>query len=334
MSVLSADVNPISNNPIKNYCFTLFYESLPVLPASLPDGCGYLVFQRELCPETKREHLQGYVQLSSKLRFRAAKEFIRSLFPSTERLSPFIAIARGTPSDNRTYCTKSESRVPDTDPFEFGELSLPGARNDLKHVRAALLSGVTPSSAFKSDDSFVAPSLRYYRSWKSIMGDLTHHRDSAIDPIVVVHYGASGTGKTKSAFAAYPDAYVRPTGKWWDLYDGQQVVIYDDFDGSDCTFSQFKTWVDRYPCLVEPKGGSTKLQATTHIITTNVYPSHWWSKRVTGTHGRDAIWRRITAIVYYPAIGEEPITYNEPALFRALEENDYLESLDPKHKSD
>lgn len=164
------------------------------------------------------------------------------------------------------------------------------------------------------------------------MGDLLPERDKTIDPIVIVFYGKPRTGKTKRAHDEYPKAYVHDDGKWWCGYEGEKEVIYDDFDGNHCSFSAWKKWVDRYPMRVEFKGGGCQLAATIHIITTNVYPSHWWSKKVTGEDGRDAIWGRINKLVYYPGIGQEPITYDDPAVFRALPENEHRELLDPKRK--
>lgn len=185
--------------------------------------------------------------------------------------------------------------------------------------------------AIVSSLELTSPALRYNRSWKSTLAELAPHRSPEVDPVVIVLYGVPRTGKTKYAYSQYPSAYMHAPGKWWDFYEGEKVVIYDDFDGSDCTFSQFKTWFDRYPCFVEYKGGYLKLQATTHVITTNVYPSHWWSKRVTGLSGREAIWGRLSELHYFPAVGESATVYS-PAQFRTLEDNVYLETLDPKQK--
>jgi len=318
-----------SPHPAKNWCFTLFYTELPSFPISLPDGLRYLVFQRELCPTSRREHLQGYVQLSAKLRLRPVKLLLQSVFSTT--LNFHLAVARGTPDENIAYCTKSDTRLPDTDPVALGQSSGPGKRSDLTAVRNAILSGVTPLVALRDSPDLASSALRYQRSWGSFVAALAPHRDRSIDPVVIVYYGVTRTGKSKAAMDTYPNAFVHAPGKWFDFYEGEKVVIYDDFDGSDCTFSQFKTWFDRYPCFVEYKGGFHKLQATTHIVTTNVYPSHWWSKKVTGLLGRDAIWGRISEIHHYPSVDEGPTVYS-PAQFRALPDNEFLESLDPKQK--
>jgi len=298
-------------------------------PTELPEGVGYLVYQRELCPDSGREHIQGYVQFSKQYRLLQAKSRVQSMFSTGS--SPRMALANGTPEQNRVYCTKSESRKSGCEPVELGTMSRPGKRNDILAVRNALLSGKSVLDIIKTDDSLVSPTIRYYKTWKSVVAESIAPRDKSIAPIVKVYYGVPRGGKTKSAHDEYPDAYVHEDGKWWDDYSGEKVVIYDDFDGSHCTFSQFKKWVDRYPCRVEYKGGMCKLAATTHIITTNVYPSHWWSKKTTGQDGRDAIWGRITELKHWKAVGDEPIVY-VPAQFRALAENEHNEHLDPKRK--
>jgi len=92
-------------------------------------------------------------------------------------------------------------------------------------------------------------------------------------------------------------------------------------------FGDFKRYVDRYPAYVEVKGATIPLLATRFVITTNVFPSHWWSLKVTGTTGRDAIWRRITRVFVYLR-DSEPVE-KTPDEFRASEMFG-LELLDPK----
>ena len=68
--------------------------------------------------------------------------------------------------------------------------------------------------------------------------------------------GKTGTGKTRKALWKMPDAYIKPNGKWWPLYTGQQNVIMDDFRAHpDFTFDELLRVLDRYPHIVETKGG-------------------------------------------------------------------------------
>ena len=145
--------------------------------------------------------------------------------------------------------------------------------------------------------------LRFSRSRLVELSSLVSpkQRDPSCTPVCIVHYGAPGTGKSRGVFSAFPEAYPKASGKWWDHYDGQDTIIMDDFDGSFLSFGDFKRYVDRYPTLVEIKGSTVPLLATRWVITTNVYPSHWWSLNCTGESGRDAIWRRISRVYFYEA---------------------------------
>ena len=58
----------------KNWCFTLFeYETVPFVH-DLPEWASYIVFQEEECPRTGKSHIQGYVQLVSRLRMQGVKK--------------------------------------------------------------------------------------------------------------------------------------------------------------------------------------------------------------------------------------------------------------------
>lgn len=81
----------------------------------------YAVVGRESAPRTGSLHYQGYVRFQRNVRF----ERLRRLLPGAR-----LAIARGSPSSNRDYCTK------DGDFVEFGSCpeSQQGRRNDLNDL--------------------------------------------------------------------------------------------------------------------------------------------------------------------------------------------------------
>jgi len=71
---------------------------------------------------------------------------------------------------------------------------------------------------------------------------------------------------------------VTSDGKiWFDGYDGEDVVFFDEFDGS-ARYSYIKTITDRYDNIrVENKGGTSLLQRIKAvIINTNNPPGTWW----------------------------------------------------------
>lgn len=90
-------------------------------------------------------------------------------------------------------------------------------------------------------------------------------------------WGRTGTGKTRRAWEeAGLDAYPKdPSTKWWDGYRGQEHVVIDEFRGK-IAIEHMLRWLDRYPVIVERKGGSTVLRASSIWITSNLAPELWY----------------------------------------------------------
>lgn len=42
------------------------------------------------------------------------------------------------------------------------------------------------------------------------------------------HWGSTGTGKTRGVRERFPEAYLKSNTKWWDGYNGEDVVILDE----------------------------------------------------------------------------------------------------------
>lgn len=92
-----------------------------------------------------------------------------------------------------------------------------------------------------------------------------------------VYWGSTGTGKSRAAWGeAGMGAFPKdPRTKWWCGYRDHPRVIIDEFRGS-IDVSHMLRWLDRYPVIVENKGGSVVLSATDVWITTNLHPKDWY----------------------------------------------------------
>lgn len=120
---------------------------------------------------------------------------------------------------------------------------------------------------------------------------------------VHLHLGKTGTGKTYDAVHSVEnpsDVYIKDTGKWFDNYIGQPVIVMDDFAGASSHISLAETLrlLDAYRYQVEVKGSYEWLRATTIYVTSNLYPRAWykWESREEQYH---ALLRRFTTITYY-----------------------------------
>lgn len=108
---------------------------------------------------------------------------------------------------------------------------------------------------------------------------------------------------------SYPDAYWKQRSNWWDGYANHEHVVIDEFYGW-LPFDLLLRLCDRYPLLVETKGGQVQFSANTIVITTNKRPTEWYTNMYT-----PALIRRVDHWIIMPAIGETHTytsnTYNE-----------------------
>ncbi len=184
--------------------------------------------------------------------------------------------ARGSPLQNKAYCTKEDTRV--GGPWEVGVMKWQGYRSDLE----AVAEMVNEKCSIKEiANSFPNTFMRYHRGIDALKRALnTEPRKIGPEgPEVWIFWGDPGTGKTRTAFERWPDAYVKPNnGKWWDGYDGQETVIFDDFKGSAMSLHDFQRVIDRYPLQMEVKGGYVNVNATRYVFTSNHPPAEWYSE--------------------------------------------------------
>lgn len=114
-----------------NWCFTVFDCNVKPFDWERAE-IRYCVWQLETCPSSGRDHLQGFLQLTTKKRL----SFLKTLNSTAH-----WEIARGTVDENYAYCTKPESRK--EGPWSFGEPVKKGERSDLKRCMQLIQEGTS-----------------------------------------------------------------------------------------------------------------------------------------------------------------------------------------------
>ena len=166
-------------------------------------------------------------------------------------------------------------------------------RSDLLRLKDDLKAG---QSLIEISDNHFECYLKYNRSIKDYI--LLHTKPRSWVTELYIVTGKSGIGKSRDAWAQYPDAYALRkcnTGTlWWDGYEGQETVIIDDFYGW-MPFDTLLRLTDRYPMLVDIKGGAVQFTAKRIIITSNEVPDNWYPNVSCLPHRWNALLRRITS---------------------------------------
>lgn len=233
-----------------------------------------MVYQKEKAPTTGTEHFQGYVCFSKKVTLFGAKKHLPSAHWEPRQ---------GTHDQAVAYCTKADTRV--GAPVILGEAPCPGKRTDLESVAGEVLAGKPLKRVAEDSPALFA---KHFKGLQALRLATVQPR-SGVKPEVIIFTGPSGIGKSRHIQSKWPDCYRKDSSsKWWDGYDGQETVFFDEFYGG-ISYNDMLQIVDWYPKQVETKGGHVQLQAHRFIFSSNKPWQEWYS----GVEDRSAFKRRV-----------------------------------------
>lgn len=223
----------------------------------------YMVYGREVAPTTNTPHLQGYVSFPT----------VKSKTAAIKNLPGcHVEPRKGTQEQAIAYCKKDG---------QFTERGLAPEQNGgdkmkdkiLKNKR--LLVDDVDTLIDAGDVSVLQlPLLKKariaYTDFKSQPRDFK--------TIVKVYIGTTGTGKSRKAHEEDKTTWTHPGDRWFDGYQQDEVVLFDDFEGvkSGITYRKFLQITDRYAQTVPVKNGFVNWRPKIAVFTTNIEPKHWY----------------------------------------------------------
>lgn len=253
----------------KNWCFTLNNYVEADLEKFKAQDCRYLVVGKEK-GENGTPHLQGFIIFNKNMRLTAVK--------AVDSRAHW-ELAKGSCKQASDYCKK------DGDFYEQGDH--PVSKGDANKKRwTETLALAKAGNIDEIDDDLV---IRYYSTLKRIKSDYMQKPDDLPDVCGLWYYGEAGTGKTTKARTENPGAFIKSRDKWWDGYQGQEVVICDDLDKYHVALAGYlKDWADKWTFKAEFKGSVTWIRPKKFIITSQYHFDDIWTDKET----REALARR------------------------------------------
>lgn len=284
----------------RGWCFTLHakdaaeadlfcLEDAPL--GGLPDGARYFIYETELGGDTQSVHIQGYIYFMNSVRMpkklfgaRAHWEKQRGTFDEAAAYCDYEAYARlhGENKDGDVLAG----------PWEFGERLHQGVSSDMSVALDMVLSG-RPLREVAA--AVPRQWVFHHRGFESLRSQILPVAPEWRTITVTWYWGATGVGKTRRCHAEAPGLYcVRGHGEWWDGYECQDAILFDEFYGA-IRIAHMLRWLDGYRVALPVKGGFTEARWTRVFITSNADPLVLYGSVPADV--RAAFFRRVNSIV-------------------------------------
>ncbi len=257
-----------------------------------------IIFQQERCPSSGRLHLQGYVEFDREVGWDDAKVLLGG--------ECHLKDSYKDKATNVIYCSKRDGRLRGTkveyrglDPANFPRTSGgQGRRTDLETIRKKLDGGATLREIARNHfSSFV----RYRQSFQAYITLMSSERNWKTE--VFIYWGEPGCGKSYKARKENPGLFTMPQQSgdrtWFDGYQGQDVVLWNEFHGGVCPWTLLLDLCDEGPFKVQIKNFFVEWLPKKIIFTSNTEWIDWYKFDENPKMKPFAFERRITKITHF-----------------------------------
>lgn len=219
---------------------------------------------------------------------------LRNKFPGAH-----IEKANGTSQQNKDYVQKAGKWADN----EKGEMPIEkqGKSKDVDKMWEMLKDGATNLEIIENVPSAMIHIDKVERS-RSLLRDAQFASSWRALEVTYI-FGSTGSGKTRSVMDryGYQSCYrVTDYKHPFDTYDGQDVIIFEEFRGG-LKHGDMLNYLDGYPLLLPCRYFNRQACYTKVFIITNIPPDAQYLN--VDTESRQAFYRRITSVKEYESFG-------------------------------
>jgi Putative viral replication protein/RNA helicase len=266
------------------WIFTLNNPEGQLNPSTMPN-VRFMTWQEERAPTTGTHHYQGYLELKKRQKHGG----VCAIIPRA-----WFEPRKGTRKQAIAYVTKEDTRI--RGPWEYGASFGQGHRSDLNEAYTMIQAGASERQLMDHDFGMWARNYQAFIRAKRLLLPQRNFKTK-----VIVLYGETGSGKSRWCQETFPNAFWKPRGQWWCGYEQQEAVIIDDFYGW-IPYDSMLRLLDRYPLLVETKGGQEVFNSKTIILTSNIPPHQWYDYNKHVHMSFSTVDRRLDVIVEFKKV--------------------------------
>lgn len=191
-----------------------------------------------------------------------------------------------------------------------------GKRTDLDHIKELIDDGSSFYDLYDYHFGTVVRCEKGIRNYIAMRDTIEATSTIYEPPEVIVYVGPAGAGKTWHC-ATDPDymdgkGYRFPvqmdTKLYFDGYDRQKTLWFDEFSGKTMQFTKFCQLTDRFGARYETKGGSVLVFGLKKILISTIqFPHLWWAGSERFNTDTEQLYRRLTKCYYLgqPRIKED-----------------------------
>lgn len=216
----------------------------------------YCLIAEEHAPTTGKLHFHMYIEYKDAKTFKRMTKTFKNMR---------CEVAKGNADQQKAYLSK-ENLI-----FEDGKPKKQGKRNDLLEVKSAIDNG---AKELEIAQDFFPQWIKNHKAFNRYINLVETKRNWPTE--VYILKGKPGIGKSKYCFDRGATA-VSFQNPFFLGYNGEDIIVFEEFDWKEMPRETFLKICDRYPMTVPIKGGDRNWKPRVIYFTTNdVDPLNYW----------------------------------------------------------